>query len=741
MKNKKIALLGALIIIIIAAFSVLSGSGLLKGSLSEFRPKPTLVKHASVTNLDILKNKLTALKPSLQGKAALSTKLSAYESKIAAYRQKIESSSDEEKELLVHKLDHEELKDKVLFVKKTATQPQTLDRIDSQVAAINTLIAKNKITNVPKELQQALQIISKDGAYVRTLYSKGLYDDAQIAVEKMKADTLPKLYAFKKNARRTQLPQNFINALLGAAENVRREIVFSLPSPNLPFDRDGLNAAIARRPQQPQQNNGERVAICITRWEPNIQTLSEEELRSIMSEVDAYYREISFGKARINLTQIVDSGQIWANNLPGGDPDELSNFGEIQGAVDMCDPFIDFTQIDGLIVYPSMQALGGLGRTQEIISEEGVSRIGVAQIGNYNPITNIAADRFNKYLVSHELGHALFSQGHANAAECGDVTINAVIDQCQLLEYGNRFDMMGSGNGHIGGWGKYIAGKWIRISTLLHDGDINLHNLETATNIFQNLPQLIRVPLDPYPVCIEYRRPIGEDAIYSEEIYALQDPPFNSGGIPAQGGLVIEYCPVSGNHALSRYLLDPSPHQVPAIKEEIALHPESNSIVDFANIFIPAGEAFASDELGITLSWDSFNSTTARVHININEAKIATHYDLLVQSGYGGLLSGFGGNNEVSVYNNSEIPIPGGFTILVSGFRQRGVGLPVTIREYRVDGLEAGESRIINTQNIAGYEEINITIDSGNEIAELDELNNTWIELASDINSPDVSPR
>ncbi len=120
------------------------------------------------------------------------------------------------------------------------------------------------------------------------------------------------------------------------------------------------------------------------------------------------------------------------------------------------------------------------------------------------------------YVTSHELGHAL-GVLHANGWDCDEVTIYG--PNCQHLEYGNYFDVMGSGWGYAFQFNalyKEILG-WLKpsdILTISQSGTYSINPLETTRG-----KRAARIMIQPtgtsspiYPYYLEYRQNIGFDS-------------------------------------------------------------------------------------------------------------------------------------------------------------------------------------------------------------------------------------
>jgi|GEM_PF-1619505 len=116
----------------------------------------------------------------------------------------------------------------------------------------------------------------------------------------------------------------------------------------------------------------------------------------------------------------------------------------------------------------------------------------------------------------HELGHT-FGLGHSNLIKCGN---NAIDDyaNCQVKEYWDRYDKMGSQRHHFNAAHKTKL-AWIpqsRIQDVTISGKYKLYPLETVGAGPQALR--IRKPNTNQYYYLEYRKPIGFDAYLPEKI-------------------------------------------------------------------------------------------------------------------------------------------------------------------------------------------------------------------------------
>lgn len=356
-----------------------------------------------------------------------------------------------------------------------------------------------------------------------------------------------------------------------------------------------------------------RTVICRTRWTADTELLTDEDIQTKMSEVQNYYNEVLFGKVNIQLSGIVTSDMYNAQIH-----DATGEFWQDRAIVmHMCDSVIDYSQVDLVITYPSLQNIN-YGTTADFQTQEGAVTKSILQLSPGQFISNI---------INHEIGHAIFGLAHSGRIDCQDQSFQENYNNCTIAEYDNKFDIMGRLFGHLGAWNKYLSGitmgkPFIQRQDVSSDGNYSLAALEMNTT----KKQLLRVSYQTHPICIEYRKPLGIDGTLRDQLAGAAYGSLDS--IPDNGGLILSLCYTKDNpsdrgaidlpfaHLMSgaELIIDTSPHITNNLNDQER---------DNADIFIREGEVFSNDALGITLSWQQGAiQNTANIHIDINEERL-----------------------------------------------------------------------------------------------------------------------
>ncbi|MBM2817717.1 MAG: hypothetical protein HW401_307, partial [Parcubacteria group bacterium] len=188
------------------------------------------------------------------------------------------------------------------------------------------------------------------------------------------------------------------------------------------------------------------------------------------------------------------------------------------------------------------------------------------------------------YIMSHEMGHSL-GLNHANGWVCGN---EAIGDNCTDLEYGNPFDVMGTGRKslHSNAFYKELLG-WIKSSQILEineSGTYSINTLEKDSAI--KFAKISNYAQKYTPYYLEYRKAFGFDS-------KLKQPYISSN----QNGLFINKTKENWQGVVDKsMLIDASP------TEELWYQ-------DIAKTTLNSGATFADPDNGITI--DNVSNITA----------------------------------------------------------------------------------------------------------------------------------
>lgn len=369
------------------------------------------------------------------------------------------------------------------------------------------------------------------------------------------------------------------------------------------------------------KTDGLKLAVCVMRWSYQVSLPTADYFKKFFSGANNYINEITLGNLYFKNIQLAYAPQNYNGSLP-----QLFNE-EDKLAVEQCDEQIDFSNVDALIVFPSA-VVGRGGASAEYMpalqTNEGAINSRVL-IGHYDQkngyINHLSNDEYGFSVLAHELAHTkLFSSvGHDNSLECGASAFQS--DSCSVVNYGNPFSTMSNDNGHFSAWFKYLAGPWIKQTIAQQSGIYQLTDIETP----HDSAQLLRVPSTKYPLCFEYRKPIGLDKQFTPSNMTKLG---YSGGIPEEGCLFISICTdknySSSSSALqlqpgSNYLFDATPASHEDLVSGNLSPAEKSNFYDIRDACLTRAKVFSNDELGVKISWDKApQNDSINVQIDLN---------------------------------------------------------------------------------------------------------------------------
>lgn len=633
---------------------------------------------------------ITNVEKNLEQKPQLKSKLQdAKQRLLNLQKQAQDASSLEELQRVAHIFRHEDTTAEISKLSSLANLIELTSELREKIILFRTRYVDRKTTAPLLKLEKLTSMLAG-------LARENNYDAA--------LDTLEKI--------RTAL-QEFSAALVGVKLPKRGEQVFQEMKWNI-----NIKMPYREQIQSAQQNNAAhtpvpsgsqaitasqhaRVLVCMMRWTTQDPLVDQALAAHVMQQVIDYYDEVSYAQTSLEI--------IYAGNTPWNGPRPTTLQGDIAAAVSVCEPQVDLRTIDNMVIFPSAYH-GGSGYYELDVSttQWGTLKMAITRTSPYS-WTNLQTG-----LMEHEIGHSQFALNHANFLSCPGTSFAST--GCTHYEYANIFDVMGSNmnsRGHIGGWGKAIAGPWVNVTTVTEDGSYPLVALEQAT---QKDPQLLRIPLENNAVCIEHRKPIGLDRSLEESV--LTYPGLWPRGMPANGCLLVELCSLTnGNY--QRSLLDMTPGStLPYI-----YWPD----VDSDDACLTENTNFYSPELGISkMAYTSTQGNAIQVNVQLDKSKIRPYPDLH-SFGIGYECTP---KPEITIYVNniSELDVTRPFTVEWYGTRQNGI--ESLMGSHVFTSVPPGRVDISYSTGLApGWSErtlqrLRVKVDANNEIDELDENNN-----------------
>lgn len=292
---------------------------------------------------------------------------------------------------------------------------------------------------------------------------------------------------------------------------------------NLLTEANQENLQVLSSPEIAEDNLGEQKTIVILmNWIDEKGILhsgitKEEAEKAVFQEANDYFKENSYGKA-------------WLTGKVVGPYQTKEKCSELE-AIKLADPDVYFPNYDRIIIfYPFYLRQNG------ICGFDGVSDIGkkIFTVDGKNIKVSYSLNlRKDLWVVGHELGHQ-FGEGHSDLLDCSNIGYFN-IDKCNVIEYGDPFDIMGNvgtrNRGltpHLNAYHKRGIG-WIskEDSVITTNGEYSLTPIELSSYGAYGI-KLIKIPITSNPSIIfwdetsyylEYRQPIGFDNNINDDLY------------------------------------------------------------------------------------------------------------------------------------------------------------------------------------------------------------------------------
>ncbi len=362
----------------------------------------------------------------------------------------------------------------------------------------------------------------------------------------------------------------------------------------------GIAGAEVDRTQIPTTGEQKIAVILVAFSDGPTPTVSPEEIHDRIfgltnaDSVDSYYKEVSYGKTWLtgNVFGWYQGGDTPSDIIhieTSGDVEVCSSHGLLQRALEVADADIFYPDYQRIAVIVSTGVSCGLGfalGSSFINTQDGSSTL--------TSVLLIAEYRFDDVFYNvfiHEFGHNL-GLPHSSSLECGDVSFSHSPNACSVFEYGDYFDIMGGLDGHFNSIQKETLG-WFNSGNIVdvtQDAIIALTPLERAgLNT-----KVLKIPCgarQDYTFYLEFRQPLGKDAIYGGEKYDINGP--------------MAHKKLSDYDFSSPILLDMTPHS----------NPRTNDKWDWLKPIIPTGQTVIApfNDVGITNLKTNLEETQVKI--------------------------------------------------------------------------------------------------------------------------------
>lgn len=255
----------------------------------------------------------------------------------------------------------------------------------------------------------------------------------------------------------------------------------------------------------------QRVAVILVKTKGATFTpyYTKEQIEEIIfrGDVQKFFKEASYGKMWIDEEKSKVYGWYEVENLRFKKEDKFdfsfSEYKFIKQISTISDSDINFNDFDRIIIGAAMYSstYGGWGLV-------GKSTYHMADGDVHLSFSTFGVSQHLIYTVAHELGHNIVGVYHANSWDCDQ---GGVQGNCEHREYGNPFDVMGSGRlGHFNGYFKEVS-QWLNkpVINITSSGRYSLQPLERADAV---VAKITMPGADKFPIYyLEARAPVGFD--------------------------------------------------------------------------------------------------------------------------------------------------------------------------------------------------------------------------------------
>ncbi|OGZ43433.1 MAG: hypothetical protein A3J55_02930 [Candidatus Ryanbacteria bacterium RIFCSPHIGHO2_02_FULL_45_17b] len=272
----------------------------------------------------------------------------------------------------------------------------------------------------------------------------------------------------------------------------------------------GISLAVAQAVVAPLTEK--RIAVLTAKFQDQTTPApSNDSARNLILErMEEFFQEESYSKVTLRgdvfgpITLPIN-GQQNCGSL-------LNSQSIINASFQLGDPLVDYSFYSDLIVVVDDSAycaryFGGYGLMNQTNYPEMQDNYGFAlvSLGSSSSVS----------VAAHELGH-VFGSPHDNFSYC-KLPLVCSAKNDRSVEYGNQYSTMGyaSPKGHFSAADKKLAGFLIgsEILAVTQSGRYDIAPLESQSTL---LPRALEIPrYQAPPLYLEYRQPIGRDAIFS----------------------------------------------------------------------------------------------------------------------------------------------------------------------------------------------------------------------------------